>query len=224
MKKKFIKLFLIVIIIIMLSIVILKILNNKIMPIYLNYAESEMKRLITTVINKSINDDLINELDMDSLFIVKNDLNSQTVVIDFDPVSLNKIMAKVSDVVYDNLKLISEKDLETLEKYNVNESIFYIPIGIAFDSVVLNNLGSKIPIKMELISSINPDIETKVTEYGINNSLIEVFIHVIASVKMVLPTASKEMEIVVVVPVAVKLIQGSVPEYYLGNLFEQKNN
>lgn len=224
MKKKFIKLFLIVIIIIMLSIVILKILNNKIMPIYLNYAESEMKRLITTVINKSINDDLINELDMDSLFIVKNDLNSQTVVIDFDPVSLNKIMAKVSDVVYDNLKLISEKDLETLEKYNVNESIFYIPIGIAFDSVVLNNLGSKIPIKMELISSINPDIETKVTEYGINNSLIEVFIHVIASVKMILPTASKEMEIVVVVPVAVKLIQGSVPEYYLGNLFEQKNN
>ena len=76
---------------------------------------------------------------------------------------------------------------------------------------------------MEIISSINPDIETKVSEYGINNSLIEIFIHVVSSVKMILPTSSKDMEITVVVPIAVKLIQGSVPEYYLGNLL-QKNS
>ena len=35
---------------------------------------------------------------------------------------------------------------------------------------------------------------------------------------------TKELEIVVVVPVAVKLIQGSIPEYYFGSLYQEKNS
>jgi len=223
MKKKLIKLFIIILLMLIISIIILTILNNKFMPIYLNYSSSEMKRLVTTVINKSITNDLTREFDINDLFIIKTDESTKTTIVDFDPVILNRVMSSISDIVYDNIKLISKRDKVTLEKYNIDESIFYIPSGIIFNSVLLNNLGPKIPVKMELISSVNPDIETKVTEYGINNSLIEVFIHVIASVKMILPTKSKELEITVVVPLAVKLIQGSVPEYYLGNLLEKNS-
>lgn len=206
------------------SFTILKILNNKVMPIYMNYSKEEMKKLITTVINKSITEDIINELEVDKLFIINYDNNSKTTIIDFDPVILNRVMSLIADRVYDNLILISKKDEKTLKKYNISDGIFYIPSGIIFNSIWLNNIGPKIPIKMEIISSINPDIETKVSEYGINNSLIEVFIHVVASVKMILPTSSSNMEIIVVVPLAVKLIQGSVPEYYLGNLLQGKSN
>ena len=182
----------------------------------MNYAEGEIKRLITTVINKSITDDITDDFNVSDLFITSTDLNTKTIIVDFDPVILNRSMARISDLVYDNLKLISEKDLDTLKKYNVSDSIFYIPTGVIFkNSVLLNNLGPKIPVKMEIISSVNPNIETKVSEYGINNSLVEVFIHVIVSVRMILPTMSKEMEIVVVVPLAVKLIQGNIPENYL---------
>lgn len=224
MKKKFIKLFIIFLLLIIMSFTILKILNNKVMPIYMNYSKEEMKKLITTVINKSITEDIINELEVDKLFIINYDNNSKTTIIDFDPVILNRVMSLIADRVYDNLILISKKDEKTLKKYNISDGIFYIPSGIIFNSIWLNNIGPKIPIKMEIISSINPDIETKVSEYGINNSLIEVFIHVVASVKMILPTSSSNMEITVVVPLAVKLIQGSVPEYYLGNLLQGKSN
>ena len=189
----------------------------------MNYSESEMKRVVTTVINKSVTEDIVKEFDINQLFIIKSDDNTKTIMVDFDPVILNRVMSIISDVVYDNLILISEKDIETLKKYNVSDSIFYIPSGIIFNSVILNNLGVKIPVKMEIISSINPDIETKVTEYGINNSLIEVFIHVNVSVKMILPISSKDLEITVVVPLAVKLIQGNVPDYYLGNLIDKKS-
>ena len=67
---------------------------------------------------------------------------------------------------------------------------------------------------MEMLSSVNPNIKTEVTEYGINNSLIEVYIHVIVDFKMVLPMYTNTMQVVVVVPLAVKLIQGNVPKYY----------
>ena len=79
---------------------------------------------------------------------------------------------------------------------------------------MLNNVGPRIPINLEIISSVNPNLKTEVTEYGINNSLIEVYIHVIVDVKMILPMYANTMQIVVVVPLAVKLIQGEVPKYY----------
>lgn len=186
------------------------------MPIYINYSESEMKRVVTTVINKTINDIEIN----DDLFIVKN--NDDIKIVDYDPKVLNKIISSISNNVYDNLKLIEKMDLDTLNKFNLDKSIFYVPSGIVFNSIVLNNLGPKIPVKLEIIESVNPNIETKVTEYGINNSLIEVNIKVNACVRMILPLSSRDIEITVIVPLTVKIIQGSIPEYYFGDL--RKNN
>lgn len=224
MKKKFLKLFILIILIILLSVFVICLLNNKIMPLYLSYAEEEMKKVVTTVINKSVTEDLTDRFNTDDFFIIKIDEVSRTTIVDFDPVILNRAMSEIANLVYDNLKLISEKDKDALEKFNMSDSVFYIPSGLIFDTVWLNNLGPKIPVKMELVSSVNPNIETKVTEYGINNSLIEVFIHVIADVKMVLPTASKTIQITVVVPLAVKIIQGMVPDYYLGSFFQEKNS
>lgn len=223
MKKKFLKLFIIFILIIIIAIFILSLLNKKIFPIYMNYAEGEIKSLVTTVITKSINDDLIDNSN-DELFIVQNDNKTNMTMVDFDPVVLNRLMSNISSIVYDNLKLISEKNKEVLNKYNVKDSIFYIPSGIVFNSPILNNLGPKIPLNLEVISMVNPNIETKVTEYGINNSLIEVFVNVAASVRMILPLASNEINVTVIVPIAVKLIQGMVPDYYLGGLMQSKSS
>ena len=221
MNKKILKVLIILMFIIIISILILNLLSHKVMPIYLSYQESELKRLIITVINKSVSENFINEDSFDNLFIIKDDKNTNMTMIDFDPVVLNKVISNIADIVYTNIKLISEKDKDTLEKYNVSDSVFYIPSGVIFDSTFLNNLGPRIPVNMEIISSVNPSVETKVTEYGINNSLVEVFINVNANIKMIFPLASSEVEVKVVVPLTVKIIQGMVPDYYLGGLIGQ---
>lgn len=213
MKRKWLKLLITFILLIIFTFIILVFLSNKVMPFYMNYSEAEMKRVVTTVINKSVTEEVTNQLEVDSLFVLKKE-NDNTIIVDFDPVIVNRVMSKISDVVYNNLKLISKKDKLTLEKYNIDESYFYIPSGIIFNTTMLNNIGPRIPINLEIISSVNPNLKTEVTEYGINNSLIEVYIHVIVDVKMILPMYSNTMQIVVVVPLAVKLIQGEVPKYY----------
>ena len=213
MKRKWLKLLITFILLIIFTFIILVFLSNKVMPFYMNYSEAEMKRVVTTVINKSVTEEVTNQLEVDSFFVLKKE-NDNTIIVDFDPVIVNRVMSKISDVVYNNLKLISKKDKLTLEKYNLDESYFYIPSGIIFNTTMLNNVGPRIPINLEIISSVNPNLKTEVTEYGINNSLIEVYIHVIVDVKMILPMYSNTMQIVVVVPLAVKLIQGEVPKYY----------
>ena len=216
MKKNITKLFLIIISIFIISIFLIIYLNKKVVPIYLNYSESEMKRVVTTVINKTVSELEFN----DDLFILKNSDNIK--IVDYNPKVLNNIISIISNNVYSNLKLIEKMDKNTLKKFNLNSSIFYIPSGIVFNSVMLNNIGPKIPVKLEIIESINPNIETKVTEYGINNSLIEVNIRVNANIRMVLPLSSRNIEITVIVPLTVKIIQGNIPEYYFGDL--RKNN
>lgn len=213
MKRKWLKLLITFILLIIFTFIILVFLSNKVMPFYMNYSEAEMKRVVTTVINKSVTEEVTNQLEVDSLFVLKKE-NDNTIIVDFDPVIVNRVMSKISDVVYNNLKLISKKDKLTLEKYNLDESYFYIPSGIIFNTTILNNVGPRIPINLEIISSVNPNLKTEVTEYGINNSLIEVYINVIVDVKMILPMYANTMQIVVVVPLAVKLIQGEVPKYY----------
>ena len=212
MKNKIIKFIIIVIFIFIISISLIIIVNKKIIPLYIEYSESEMERVVITVINKSVS-----EIDFDNdLFIIKSDDDIK--MLDYDPKVINKIISSVANNVYDNLKLIEKRDSNVLKKFNISESVFYIPSFIIFNSVMLNNLGPKIPVKLEVIESINPNIETKVSEYGINNSLIEVNLRVNASVKMVLPLSSKSVNVSVIVPLTVKIIQGNIPEYYFGNL------
>lgn len=218
MKTRFLKLIITLFVIIILSFIFLIFLNKKVSPLYMEYAESEMERVVTTVINKSVSECSIS----DNLFLMKKDYDN-TVIVDYDPVVLNKIIGEISNRVSNDLKLIGKKDFDTLKKYDLDISAFYIPSGIIFHSIFLNNLGPKIPIFMEPISSINPNIETKVTEYGINNSLIEVNIKVVVNIKMILPTSSKNNKIMVIVPLTVKIIQGNIPEYYFGSL-NKKNN
>lgn len=212
MKKSLIKLFIIFIVIIVISIILIVVLNKKIIPIYINYSEIEMKRVVTTVINKSINETYFE----DDLFIIKNEGDIK--IIDYDPKVLNKIISNISNNVYDNLKLVENMDSNLLNKFNINKNIFYIPSFIIFNSVMLNNLGPKIPVKLEIIEAVNSNLETKVTEYGINNSLIEVSVKVNVSLKMILPISSKNINVSVIVPLNVKIIQGNIPEYYFGNL------
>ena len=217
MKKLIIKIFIILFFIIIISFIFIILLSKNISKTYLNYSEIEMKRVVTTVINKTIND-----IDFDdNIFILKEIDNIK--VVDYNPITLNKIISTISNNVYDNLRLIEKMDINTLNKFNIDKNIFYIPSFIIFDSVMLNNIGPRIPIKLEIIEAVNSNILTKVTEYGINNSLIEISIKVNVSCKMVLPLSSSNLEVEVIVPFAIKIIQGNIPEYYFGDLIKRNN-
>jgi len=39
---------------------------------------------------------------------------------------------------------------------------------------LLSNLGPKIPVKFDLVGEVIINIETKITNYGINNAMMEI--------------------------------------------------
>lgn len=217
MRKKIKILIIVIIIIISISLFCLKLINDKISPIVMDYSISEMKRITSIIINRSINSDILDTKDMENLFIIKE--KNETVTITLDSIIVNKITDNISDVCEDNLRLVEEgKYNELKEKFNIGEEYFFVPSGIIFKNTLFSSIGPKIPINLKIIGNVTSGIKTDVKEYGINNSVITISVDINVEMMVVLPFSSKEIQINNQVPIVIKLIQGKIPEFYTGNL------
>ena len=110
-------------------------------------------------------------------------------------------------------------DMDLLEKGIILE----IPFGMVTGSNLLYNIGPKIPVKLSLVGDVVTGFSTDVVEYGINNALIKLLIDVEVNTRIVLPIVSEEYTITASIPIAMKVIQGKIPDYYM-NGFNTKSN
>ncbi len=221
MRKRKIKVFITtIILIIIIAIFSVKILNDKITPIVMDYSISEMKRVISIIINRSINSDILEKNDMNNLFIVTRDNKDEIMTISLDSIIVNKLTDKISDACEDNLRLMEENKYQELKnKFNIGEEYFLVPSGILFKNTLLNSIGPKIPINLKIVGNVTSGIKTDVKEYGINNSLITISVEIGVEMMVILPFSSDYIKITNDVPISIKLIQGKVPQVYGGSLY-----
>jgi len=194
--------------------------SDKIYPYIYSYSLTMAKKISTDIINKSLTEELERELAVDTLYtVVKND-NDEIQMIDFNTSKVNKVLTNLTNNIEDNIK-----NLELLQTYdrgyivtNYNNLIYNLPVGLVSDNIFLSNLGTSIPIKLSLIADAMTNLETEVTEYGLNNALLKIEIEVLINTKIIAPFTSKELTIRNTIPVSIKVIQGIVPGYYINGI------
>lgn len=204
----------IILIIFVLSFIVLKIVVKKVSPTIMEYSKSEMKKVASTLINKAITNDILEEINLDELFIVDKSNEEEVIMIMLDPSIVNKAVSRATDAVEDSLKKVELRDKSVLEDFNINENCFYVPVGIIFNTPFLNNVGPKIPIKLKMVGNVTSGIVTDVEEYGINNSVVTISMEISVEIQVVLPLTTDYVSITNYIPLAIKLIQGKVPIYY----------
>lgn len=217
------------------SFMLVKYFSNKASPILFSYAESETRKLTTLIINKAVTKQMASEnMEPDSLFdIVKNNDNDIQ-LITFNSINVTKMLNAITNLVQLNLKAIEEGNIDLMElpedtlssypKDKLKQGIIYeIPIGVITNSTFLSNIGPKIPVKLHLIGDVVTGVNSKVSEYGINNALLEVGIDVTVTSRINLPFISKEVKVSTTVPVVMKIIQGNIPNMYLDSIKKSSN-
>ena len=218
MKKKLGILMFILMIVIVISLICIKIINEKITPTIMDYSISEMKRVVSVIINRSVNSDILDKSSIDKLFVANRNTSGEVVTVTLDSVIVNRITDNISDACEDNLRLVEEGQFSKLKKkFNIGEEYFLVPSGIIFNNTFLSNIGPKIPISLKMVGNVTSGITTEVKEYGINNSLITISVEIMVEVMVILPFSSDYVSITNYVPIAIKLIQGKVPEFYGGS-------
>lgn len=203
-------------------------IKGRIMPTIFRYGSLEAKKFSSIIINDAIDKYITNKMDINNLFLITNDSNGDIRSIDFNTAMINKYLTNATKSIQKNLKYIEQGDIQKVEyKANLLETydedalkngvIYYLNSGFIFNNPIFSNFGSQIPIKISLTGEVVSNISTEVTNYGINNALIKVYANIHITEQVILPYFDKQIDIKTKVPVALKLVNGSVPSYY-GNL------
>lgn len=131
---------------------------------------------------------------------------------------MNIILYDVSNNILNSVYMIQKGNTNdfNVPNYSKEDMIFFVPLGIIFNNPILTNISPKIPYKIDFLGSVDTYIDTKVTEYGINNSLIEVMLNVNMNVQVIFPFISKKVNINKNIPISSNVIQGKIPTYYGG--------
>lgn len=203
-------------------------IKGRIMPTIFKYGSLEAKKFSSIIINSATDKYITNQVDIENLFIITNDNNGEIKAIDFNTSLINKYLTNATKSIQQNLKYIENGDLQKVEyqadlletydeKALKNGVIYYLNSGFIFNNPIFSNFGKPIPIKIALTGEVISNVSTEVTNYGINNALIKVYVNIKITEQVILPYYDKEIKIETKIPVALKLVNGIVPNYY-GNL------
>ena len=89
-----------------------------------------------------------------------------------------------------------------------------IPLGVITGNSLLSNLGPTIPIRLHYVGDVNSNITTEITPYGINNAMVKIGVNLQVTAQIILPFSTEKMALECDIPLSIKMIQGSVPNYY----------
>jgi len=183
------------------------------------YTINQTKNIAEAIVNKSVYDELLNnETDLSLMFNAFKNKDDEIISIDFNNIIVNEYLYKILNNIINNFNNLEQTHTKELNVsfYEKKSNIFFIPLGVIYDLPVLTFISPKIPFKINSIGNIESNIETKITEYGINNSLLEIIININLNLNVVYPFISNNIIIKKSIPIASKLIQGNIPSYYGG--------
>lgn len=168
-----------------------------------SYITQEVMLSSSKVIKQTIEDGVLKTIDASQLVIVKsiND-NSSTIYINTNQV--NKILNSVNEV------------LDELVLFNTSVDSIYLPFTIIFSDTLFQN-GPKIKIDVIEVGSFKSDIKTNLKEFGINNTLFELYIEVSINYEAIIPMVTQEIQVITKIPIVIEIIQGEIPNYYYQN-------
>ncbi len=208
-------------------------LGTAVNPILMQYAEIEAKRISTTMINQAVADEVTTILEEEELFMINKTATGEIQTIDFNPVMVNKVLKRATNIVQEQLDALEKGEIDKLPALSgiqntnlskLKEGIVYeIPLGVVSGNALLQNLGPKFPVRIDFVGDVFGNVNTKIDSYGINNAIVEVSIHIELTERVLLPFISKDLPLSLDIPVAIKMVQGKVPTYYQNGLDKNSN-
>ena len=118
--------------------------NDTTFDILVGYADAEANKIVSTIINKIVLEEVSTKVDFDKLYSVNKNSDGDIQTIDFDPLAVNTILSFVTDSVEENLNNMENGNLEFMGSVNIKYKpkiddikrgiVAVIPMGISFNN------------------------------------------------------------------------------------------
>lgn len=213
-RKKSNIILLIIVLILIITFFMLKKFSDVVTPKVVILSKQKANEVVYNVITNNVNRYVLDDSKLleDIIMVTKNN-DEEILMADFNLENAYLLIRNITKSIDDNIKLNNEDD----------GIYFEVPIGYYLNSSFLSNLGPRIPVKINFTGNILSNLKTKITNYGMNNALVELYANIVIVEEIITPVTNKIIKIDYDVLLASKLINGRVPSFYGGSLEKESS-
>ncbi len=208
--------------VLILSIFLVKSYGNKMSEGIFTLADQKTDKILYQFFSDLITDDVINEKSINNIMkIIKND-KGEILTVDYDLEKTYKLLTDISEILKTGISNLENGHIDVSVYDNYLESsnnglIMKVPIFLTSKNPFINNLGPKIPIIINFNETLLTNVKTKVTEYGFNNALLEIYVTVEMQKTIITPLKVIDDKFNYDILIGALVVNGVVPNFYSGN-------
>ena len=214
----------IIVTVILLSFLFIHYYNKRISNKIISIAQIKINEYSNDIIMDSFNEQILDEHEINNIIKISKNKSDEIIAVDFDLKKAYLVSMNVSKNIRDSLNNLEKQNLkeEFLDYYQKDGFVLLLPIGLASKNIYFSNLGPRIPVRIKFVGNLTTGLQTKIKEYGVNNSLIEVYLKVSLNEEIIVPYSSKKINNSCEILLSSQVIEGIVPSIYNGLL--EKNS
>lgn len=196
-------------------------IGNKLTPKLITITKSYINKYNDNLVQEYIDVENLSDLRMKEIINLVQNKNDEIVAINYNMQSAYSLLGEISKDIRSGM---NKENTDKYFKYNKIVSdhlILFYPLGLISNNILLNNLGSKIPVNVNLNSSILTGFKTKVSNYGINNVLIELYLKITLRSDIITPINQDDTVKSYEVLFAASVVTGNVPSFLNGSIEQE---
>lgn len=211
---------LIIILIFFFTYTLYSIYNKKITPKIIDVAEMKLQKFTKSFLSNNIGYDILNDEIIKDILVINKNNDGEILYVDYNLDQAYLVLDIVTKKLDSLINDLENGQVENLDDANIENSkyglIMKIPMFIASDYALMANMGPPIYLKINFTGSILTNIKSKITNYGMNNALVELYVTIKINEELMAPVVNKTLNIEYDVLIASQVINGRIPEYYGG--------
>ena len=192
----------ITILVIVVFCVLLSFAESSVRPILRTMAMANVEIIAGEKISEAIEEEMISEqYDLDSIISFEKDTDGRINAVKTNIVTANCLKSALSLAVLDKIGQITESEVA-------------VPSGNLTGWALLSGRGPNIPVKTVPVGSVKTNLESKLTNGGINQTLHRIILEITVNMNVILPRETVSSEVTMNVVISETVIVGTVPEYF----------
>ena len=152
-------------------------------------------------IQEAITNKVVEEIDIESMYLITENADKKITNVLINTAQVNKILALVNESLESNITKLGEEEIK-------------LPISIILGETIFTKIGPDITLRILPIGKYECDVISNVSEYGINNSLFEIYINIKLNIETIIPLKRNQASVECKIPLVMQVVQGEVPRYY----------
>jgi sporulation protein YunB len=178
------------------------VLENNISQVILDRAYANAYSLAVKVINSAVADVMHTGITYEDLITVHLSDQGQVTMLQANTIRMNELATMAA--------------LQAQEKLQEeNNQVIQIPLGAALGINFLAGSGPNISVRILPVGAVSTQFITEFESAGINQTRHKILLSAKTTVRLVIPTGAKQVELVSNIPIAESIIVGAVPDTFV---------